>query len=583
MRFFSLMLALGAGFLVRPTTAAAHEIPARVSIRAIVKPAGRTMVMLVRVPLEAMRDVDFPLGKDGYLDFSRSDSLMYEAAQIWVADAVKMFENGEPLRAGRVTHVRASLPSDRSFTSYSAALAHVFSVPLDNSIQLPWQQAMLDVALEFPIGSDSSTFAIETIWANLGVRTNTVLLFEPAGEAERVFSFDGNPGRFSLDPGFLNAAGRFVKLGFEHIFSGIDHILFLLCLILPFRRFRPLVAIVSSFTIAHSITLFASALGFAPAALWFPPLVEALIALSIVYMACENMIGARLDRRWVMAFSFGLVHGFGFSFGLRESMQFAGTHLITSLAAFNLGVEFGQLVLLAAALPLLIWLFRHVPERAGVIVASAFVAHTAWHWTTERVDQLVQYRFQLPTFDSTFFADLMTVGLLAIVVGGVAWLLGGAIRKWTANYSGASVLSALILAGAVASIAPRTASAQNPAHAAAKATRSTMAGVFTAEQATQGREVFIGTCTGCHTPAAHTGVVFTSKWVGRSVDDLFTYIRNTMPKVAPGSLSEDEYVWVTAYLLKLNGMPAGKAELSADPALMRGVRIDTAAALSRKP
>ena len=583
MRFFSLLLALAIGFLVLPPAAAAHEIPARVSIRAIVKPAGRTLVMLVRVPLEAMRDVDFALRSDGYLDITRSDSLMHQAAQIWVADAVKMYANGLPLQSGRVTRVRASLPSDRSFTSYSTALAHVFAEPLDSGVELPWQQAMLDVMLEYPIESDTSAFAIEPLWAKLGVRTNTVLLFEPAGQSERVFSFDGNPGRFSLDPGFLNAAGRFVKLGFEHIFSGIDHILFLLCLVLPFRKFRPLVAIVSSFTIAHSITLFASALGFAPSALWFPPLVESLIALSIVYMACENMIGARLDRRWIMAFAFGLVHGFGFSFGLRESMQFAGTHLITSLAAFNLGVEFGQLVLLAAAVPLLIGLFRKVPERAGVIIASAFVAHTAWHWTTERFDQLVQYQFQLPTLNSAFFADLITAALLAIVVGGVAYVLGGAIRKWTANYSAASLLSALIVAGAAAICAPYVASAQTAAHPASKTTTSTMAGVFTAEQATMGREVFIGTCTGCHTPAAHTGVVFTSKWVGRSVDDLFTYIRNTMPKIAPGSLSEDEYVWVTAYLLKLNGMPAGKAELSADPALMRGVRIDTAAALSRKP
>ena len=120
------------------------------------------------------------------------------------------------------------------------------------------------------------------------------------------------------------------------------------------------------------------------------------------------------------------------------------------------------------------------------------------------------------------------------------------------------------------SIAPRLG-----AQARAAQTRTTMSGVYTAEQARQGREVFTGTCTGCHTPAAHTGPVFTTKWVGRSVDDLFTYIRNSMPKIAPGSLTEDEYVWVTAYILKLNGMPTGTAELSAEPSMMRALRIDT--------
>ena len=122
-------------------------------------------------------------------------------------------------------------------------------------------------------------------------------------------------------------------LGFDHILDGVDHLLFLLCLVVPFRSFWALVPIVTSFTVAHSITLIASALGLAPSALWFPPLIETLIALSIVLMAFENIIGAQLNRRWMIAFGFGLVHGFGFSFALSESLQFAGAHLLTSLLA----------------------------------------------------------------------------------------------------------------------------------------------------------------------------------------------------------------------------------------------------------
>ena len=82
------------------------------------------------------------------------------------------------------------------------------------------------------------------------------------------------------------------QLGFLHILEGTDHLLFLLCLVVPFRRFWPLVAIVTAFTVAHSITLIASAYNLAPDALWFPPLIETLIATSIVYMALENIVFA---------------------------------------------------------------------------------------------------------------------------------------------------------------------------------------------------------------------------------------------------------------------------------------------------
>ena len=86
-----------------------------------------------------------------------------------------------------------------------------------------------------------------------------------------------------------------MKLGFTHILDGIDHLLFLFCLVIPFRRFRALVAVVTAFTVAHSITLFASAYDLAPDALWFPPLIETLIATSIVYMALENIVGASIE------------------------------------------------------------------------------------------------------------------------------------------------------------------------------------------------------------------------------------------------------------------------------------------------
>ncbi|MDB4877662.1 MAG: hypothetical protein JWM41_4108 [Gemmatimonadetes bacterium] len=414
---FALVLAL-------PGTPFAHDIPSRVTVLAFVKPEGHTLRLVLRVPLEAMRDVNFPARGPGYLDFEAAAPLLHDAAKVWLADDVTLYENDAPLPAPRIVATQVSLPSDRSFADYAGAVSHVTGLPLPPETQLMWKQAMLDVVLEYPIASDRSRFSIDPAFARLGVRTTTVLRFVPPNGAERAFEYVGDPGLIRLDPRWHQAALRFVRLGFEHILDGIDHLLFIFCLVIPFRKIRPLVAIITSFTVAHSITLLASAYGFAPDALWFPPLIEVLIALSIVYMALENIVGAKLERRWIIAFGFGLVHGFGFSFALRESMQFAGAHLLTSLVSFNVGVELGQLLVIALAVPALSWAFKHVvAERMGTIILSAIVAHTAWHWMLSRGAVLREYRFQIPVFDAALAASAMRGLMLLLVIAGAAWAM----------------------------------------------------------------------------------------------------------------------------------------------------------------
>src|SRR4030095_9102178 len=116
--------------------------------------------------------------------------------------------------------------------------------------------------------------SIHPAFERLGLRVVTVLRFLPPTGVTRAFEFLGDPRMVRLDSHWDHAAARFVELGFFHILEGTDHLLFLFCLIIPFRRFRALVAIVTSFTIAHSITLIASAMNLAPSVLWFPPLIE---------------------------------------------------------------------------------------------------------------------------------------------------------------------------------------------------------------------------------------------------------------------------------------------------------------------
>lgn len=421
-----------------PSPAGAHDIPTSVRLFIFVKPAGHTLHVVIRAPLEAMRDVNFPLVGPGYLDIARATPLLPGAAKVWLADGLQLYENDRPLGGARIVAARVSLPSDRSFASYDSALAHTASSPLDAATQVVWKQAMLDVSLEYPIAADSSRFSIDPSLARLAVHTTTVLRFLPATGGERDLEYLGDPGRVRLDPRWYQAAASFVRLGFEHILSGIDHLLFLLCLVIPFRRIRPLIAIVTAFTVAHSITLIAAAAGYAPDALWFPPLIEVLIAASIVYMALENIVGAKLERRWLVAFGFGLVHGFGFSFALKESLQFAGSHLATSLLSFNLGVELGQLAVLAVAVPALGWVLTHVmKERIGTIILSAFVAHTAWHWMLDRGAVLSTYRLDLPEMTPAFAASVLRGLMVVVVILAAAWgvfelyrrLLGAQAKK----------------------------------------------------------------------------------------------------------------------------------------------------------
>ena len=407
--------------------AIAHDIPNAVVVQAFLKPEGERLRFLVRVPLQAMRDIDIPLRGQGYLDLTRAGDALRTATTVWISRAVALYEEDTRLGAPELIAVRVSLPSDRSFQEYDTARAHITGPPLSDDIDLYWEQGVLDAWLEYPIVSDQSRFAIDPGLRRLAQRVTIALrLLTPDGR-DRVFELHDDPGLVLLDPRWGQAATRFVWSGFVHILDGTDHLLFLLCLVIPIRRIRTLVAVVTSFTVAHSMTLIASAYDLVPGALWFPPLVETLIAASIVYMALENIVGARLMRRWLITFTFGLVHGFGFSFALRDSLQFAGSHLLTSLLSFNVGVELGQLVVLAVIVPALHVVFRFVvAERMGTIIVSAIVAHTAWHWMTERGGQLLQ--FPRPAVDAVLLVGIMRWAMVVVALAATIWLARVLVR-----------------------------------------------------------------------------------------------------------------------------------------------------------
>jgi hydrogenase/urease accessory protein HupE len=191
---------------------------------------------------------------------------------------------------------------------------------------------------------------------------------------------DGKHREFSVGEGSAAAsAARFAVMGVEHILSGLDHVLFVVALALGAASLRNLLAVVSMFTLAHSVTLIGALLGWisVPA-----EIVEPLIALSIVFVAVENLLGAT-QRRLPVVFVFGLLHGLGFAGSLSVTDAFSW-NLVASLVSFNLGIEAGQAALLLAAFPLILFVRRgrwSVPATHG---AAGLVAAVGLFWFIER-------------------------------------------------------------------------------------------------------------------------------------------------------------------------------------------------------
>jgi hypothetical protein len=388
--FVSLLVVFLSVLLSTPATA--HDIPDEILLHGFIKPEGDRLHFVVRVPLVMLLSMNLPKRGVGYLDLSQIDDKLLASAAA-TAKEIQLYENGEPLTPRRVV-ARISEASDNSFEAYAKAFANIAGPKLPDTTDVFWNQGYFDAHLEYPIRSELSDISLDMRLApGLRGRLKLVVRFLPPDGSVRAYELHGGAGHVMLDPRWHQAAWAFVKFGFFHILDGVDHLLFLLCLILPFRRVSwTLVGVITSFTVAHSITLIAAAYGMVPRGAWFPPLVETLIAASIIYMALENVLRPNLRWRWVVTGLFGLVHGFGFSFMLQNQLQFAGDHLLLSLLAFNVGIELGQLLCIAVAIPLLSLLFAKIrlSERLVTVVISAFVAHAAWHWLAERWDTLAK-------------------------------------------------------------------------------------------------------------------------------------------------------------------------------------------------
>jgi hypothetical protein len=207
-------------------------------------------------------------------------------------------------------------------------------------------------------------------------------VFDTGHRELRVGQSDAGPRESRAgETGFLSSTGRFVSMGLEHILLGIDHVLFLVLLLLGAQGWRNVVRLATSFTVAHSVTLALAVLGWVdvPA-----EIVEPLIALSILYVAVENIARGESRHRALVVFGFGLLHGLGFAGALSFTDDFSG-RLLVSLLSFNLGIELGQLAIVLLVFPLLLLARRYSWSTVAHTGVTAVVGVIGLVWFVERL------------------------------------------------------------------------------------------------------------------------------------------------------------------------------------------------------
>lgn len=246
----------------------------------------------------------------------------------------------------------------------------------------------LAVGLRYRCPDAPSEFHLRlSLLSSLSVGHRHLASVATAGQADAVTRvvYEASP-EFEVGAGAAagpdRVAGPLFALGVEHILTGFDHLMFLFGVILIGGRLRALLLAITAFTLAHSVTLGVAALGvWAPS----PSVVEPAIALSIVYVGVENWFVSDASRRWLLTFPFGLIHGFGFAGALRE-IALPSAQVPLALLSFNLGVETGQILVLALVLPILFWLRQRAWfARVGVRYGSTLVAISGLIWFVQRV------------------------------------------------------------------------------------------------------------------------------------------------------------------------------------------------------
>jgi hypothetical protein len=316
------------------------------------KHVRRWAIVLVVMVAAAGHALGHTGGSNGYAAISVERSSVHYRLTLWpaalppeVAELLRQARAGDAASQGRVIgFVRDKV----------SVLAHGKRCPAGPGTLTAGQTGPdnVTIAVDFTCGADVRALVIrDDLFDVLGSDYHTLARIDiPGRTVQFAFSPETRETRVDVDGAGGRGFGSFVLLGIEHILTGYDHLLFLLALLLRGGSWLTLAKIVTAFTLAHSVTLALAALDIVV----LPDrLVEAVIALSIAFVAAENIfLKPVVSRRWLVSFCFGLVHGFGFSSALRE-LNLPTHGLVLALFGFNVGVELGQGLVVAVALPLM--------------------------------------------------------------------------------------------------------------------------------------------------------------------------------------------------------------------------------------
>jgi len=408
--------------LLAPARVAANgaDIPSEIVLQGFMKQDGNRARLLVRVPLVLLQVAALPRRGPGYLDLARIDEKLNEVAQS-TGRQIEISDDGAPLipmvRASRISPL-----SDRSFGAYETALASLAGPRLPIDTDLFWNQGFFDVELEYPLhGADAHLSIRVNVAPELERRVKLRLAFLPVGAPPRNYEIASGSGWIPLDPTAVVATWLSLKRGFVDSFA-FERLVFLLCLIGPFRNVRSLLAVVVAMAGMQALTMTASGAHWFSDVPWLQPFADVALSVAVVLVAIGNLGAPSLRRRWFIAAVIAALGGFAIGPLFATSWQFAGAHPVVAALAYNAGMIIGAVVILIVALVALRALFAAtLGESLGVIVLSALSALIAWQWLFDGL-----HRLQHATAGGVASSSIVAVArwlLPALLVGGAAYFL----------------------------------------------------------------------------------------------------------------------------------------------------------------
>lgn len=411
--------------------AATRPIPEVVNVKVFANVEKSGLDLLVRVPLAAVKDIQFPVrGEAGYLDLEALPSILPGAADQWIAAGFEVFDHGELVSRPEVDQPRISLISDQSFDSYQSALEHLAAPPVAASENVFLDQVWFDMRLRYRLDSNQPAVAIDPKVAGWAVRVSTDLkILDSEGQA-RTLLFEGNPGMIYLAPAWTDAGRQFLDRGSRFVRRAAPLLLFLFCLVLPFRRYPPAIPPVTAFVATLLVGLLASMVGLRSDAVWFQPLLAVLQVVAILLAAFANIADRVTSRRRTLfACCAGLVFGLNTAPVLETALQFAGSHPWVSVFAFCIGTVVTLVAAAAFVVPVMSYLFsRARTERIERIIVSALAADTAWAWLTDRWGQLAKIPFAV-VFETGALAMVLRVLAGLVLLAGALWFLNDWLKS----------------------------------------------------------------------------------------------------------------------------------------------------------